>query len=477
MPSPESTDSLPALRGCRWFVASVVVLVLLDAAKHALLWSAGLGQPWSDSVGYWRLGSDVAHGDIGMLQTAWGYRTPGYPWFLGGLIAALGESRALIAAITIQHLAVLASDLLVGWWTLRLTGSKGAALTAGLAMVLSTARPLYANWLLSESLATLFLTLAAFLLWSTCQRGLGRLVAASVVAAVGILIRPSLVVLAPLVVAIAIIDAWRIPLSFGRRTLRVLLPAAILLSLLAPWCGRNSHLFGRWTLLTFTGRELWTANFSPWPGADLAIPDDGPGEELRRRVADAPSIDLRHNASVGGALIGSGLNDAEADRLMERTAWLAIRRDPGRSGLHVLARLVTFWYCKEYAPPPPLNAPVFRSLIPPEHPAVERVAAKLLAVSPERTFLATWAWSGLTVIAVLIAIWSPLLRRAGLILGFLLAGTTLLTAVLEIPLYRYRLPLEPLTVVALAAVVWDRFFRGSPSSGTPVGQDKSSPVQ
>lgn len=477
MPSPESTDSPPALRGCRWFVAAVVVLVLLDAAKHALLWSTGLGQPWSDSVGYWRLGTDVARGDIGMLQTAWGYRTPGYPWFFGGLIATLGESRAFVAAITIQHLAVLATDLLVGWWTLRLTRSMGVALIASLAMVLSTARPLYANWLLTESLATFFLTLAAFLLWSTGQRGLGRLVAASAVAAVGILVRPSLVVLAPLVVAIAIIDAWRIPLSFGRRIFRVALPTVILLGLLAPWCGRNAHLFGRWTLLTFTGRELWTANFSPWPGANLTVPDDGPGEELRRRLVDAPSIDLRHNASVAGALTKSGLNDAETDRLMERTAWLAIRRDPGRSAVHVLARTGTFWYCKEYAPPPPLDAPVFRDLVPPEQPATERVTAKLLAASPERTFLGTWAWSGLTVIALLVAIWSPLLRRAGLIVGILLAGTTLLTAILEIPLYRYRLPLEPLTVVVLAAVVWDRFFRGSPPPGTPVGQDKSSPVQ
>ncbi len=477
MPSPESSAS-PTLRRDLWFAAVVVVLVLLDAVKHLLLlWSTGLGQPWSDSVGYWRLGTDVAGGDFWMLRTAWGYRTPGYPWFLGGLIGALGESRAFIVAITIQHLAVLATDLLVGWWTLRLTRSMGVALIASLAMVLSTARPLYANWLLTESLATFFLTLAAFLLWSTGQRGLGRLVAASAVAAVGILIRPSLVVLAPLVVAIAIIDAWRIPLSFGRRIFRVALPTVILLGLLAPWCGRNSHLFGRWTLLTFTGRELWTANFSPWPGANLTVPEDGPGEELRRRLADAPAIDLRHNASVAGALTKSGLNDAETDRLMERTAWLAIRRNPARSAVHVLARTGTFWYCKEYAPPPPLDAPVFRDLNPPEQPATERVAAKLLAASPERTFLGTWAWSGLSVIALLVAIWSPLLRRAGLIVGFLLAATTLLTAILEIPLYRYRLPLEPLTVVALAAAVWDRFFRGSPTSGTPVGQDKSSPVQ
>ncbi|MFT3772279.1 MAG: hypothetical protein QM820_43335 [Minicystis sp.] len=237
------------------------------------------------------------------------------------------------------------------------------------------------------------------------------------------------------------------------------------------------HLFGRWTLLTFTGRELWTANFSPWPGANLTVPEDGPGEELRRRLADTPSIDLRHNASVAGALTKSGLNDAEADRLMERTAWLAIRRDPGRSAVHVLARTGTFWYCKEYAPPPPLDASVFRDLVPPEPPATERVVTKLLAASPERTFLGTWAWSGLAVIALLIAIWSPLLRRAGLILGFLLAATTLMTAILEIPLYRYRLPLEPLTVVALAAAVWGRFFRGSRAPGTPVGQDKSSPVQ
>jgi len=475
MPSPDPSQSLPAARRRGW-IGAVLGLVLLDLAKHAMLLGAGLGQPWSDSVGYWRLGTDVADGDPWMLRTAWGYRTPGYPWFLGGLIGLLGEGRGFLAAILIQHVAVLATDWLVGWWTFRLTGSKGAALAAGAWMVLSTARPFYANWLLTETLATLLLIAAAFLLWSAGREGHGPfpLTMGAIATGLGILIRPSLVTLVPLALGVAMTDAWQSRQPRGRKLLRVLLPVAILAGLLVPWCGRNAHLFGRWTLLTFTGRELWTANFSPWPGANLLVPDDGPGEELRRRVSDFPAIDLRHNASVAGALTRSGLSDAEADRLMERTAWLAIRRDPGRSAVHDLARVGTFWYCKEYAPPAPLDGPPFQTLVPPERPARSELASRILAAAPERTFLFTWTWSALAALGTIGCLLAPPLRRAGLILGFLLAATTILTAVLEIPLYRYRLPLEPLTVVAMVGAGAGWFF---PRPGAAVGQDKSSPVR
>lgn len=486
-PSVSNTPPSPSRGGA----VIAAVLLLADLVKHALLFLGGLEQPWPDSAGYWRLGSVVADGDVWMQGPALGYRTPGYPWFLGGMIRLLGPESGFCAAIALQHAAAIGTDLLVAWWTWRLTGSRRATFLAGTWLALSTARPLYANWLLTESLATLLLTASAYLIWSNRPHRTSRLVPAAMAAGVGILIRPSLVVLAPVLGAAAVVDGWRRPASIGARLARASVPLFVLLLVITPWCERNRQLFGRWTLLTFTGRELWTANFSPWPGAGLDIPADGPAEELRQRVASVEeSVDLRHNTVVAGLLVRSGLNDAQADRLMEQVARKAILLAPGRSLFHVIARTGTFWYCKEY-PPPPVAASVeatpFSRLAQPRFPAIAGLREALLSLAPERTFLFTWIVSGLTWLSLLVCLFVPPggapvpivplgspvsdsstvagTRRAAWILGPILAGTTLLTATLEIPLYRYRLPLEPLGIVLVfagGAAIWSR-FRGRPA--------------
>ena len=499
----------------RWGMIAIAAVILVDLAKHTVLYLSGLDQPWPDSAGYWRLGTVVADGDFWMRGPALGYRTPGYPWFLGGVIGLLGTGAGFAAAILVQHVAAIATDFLVGWWTWRLTGSHRAALLAGTWMALSTARPLYANWILTESLATLLLMLAAFLIWSNRPPASWRLVTAALAAGSGILIRPSLLVLIPVLGMASLADGWRRPGSIGKRLAYASIPLAVVLAIMAPWCERNRQLFGRWALLTFTGRELWTANFSPWPGAGLDIPTEGPAEELHRRLAVAgSSVDLRHNTGVAAALIRSGLTDAEADRLMERVARQAILREPGRSIVHTAARMGTFWYCKEYPPPPAVESAEdgFARSPQPRFPAVSRLSTAILAWGPERTFLFTWIVSGLTWLGIAVCLLGPPrsdsarsdparspspipstdavsppatqeTRRAGWTIGLILAGTTFLTALLEIPLYRYRLPLEPLGVVAIVAGAMafrSRFRAGtglpSRTPGVPLGQDKPSPV-
>lgn len=426
--------------------AGLIALSVLDAAKLALLLLSGVGQPWPDSVGYWSLGRDVATGDLGLWAAGLGYRTPGYPWFLGGLQWALGDG-ALLATAVLQQGCVWLTHLIVVLWTWQLSGSRRGAQIAYAFCVCSTARPLYANWVLTETLATFVLVVVAFLLSSAEKPArLRPLLLAGLLAGIGILIRPSLIVL-PVTVLVA--GLWQVRSLSGPRRRIVAIFGPVLLALLVtvPWAARNKALFGRWTLVTFTGRELWTANFSPWPGAELAIPEDGPGRELRDRIEPEPTIDLRHNWVVAGALARSGLNDADLDRLMERTAWQAIRRQPGRAALHTAARSLTFWYCREFAPPVNEMDQFHPRVV---MPIPSRTREAVLAWTPERQQWFALVAGAIGGVCVMLIIRNPATRWSGLLLAGLCGGTTLLTAGLEIPTYRYRLPLEPLLIVAVA---------------------------
>lgn len=424
----------------------LVVLSVLDAAKLALLLLSGLGQPWPDSVGYWSLGRDVAAGDLALWGAAVGYRTPGYPWFLGGLQWALGD-RALLATALLQQGCVWLTHLIVVLWTWRLSGSRRGAQFAYALCVCSTARPLYANWILTETLATFILVGVSFLLSSTGTAArLRSMLLVGLLAGIGVLIRPSLIVLPLAVLAAGLWQARSLSGSRSRAA-AIIGPALLTLLIVVPWAARNKALFGRWALVTFTGRELWTANFSPWPGAGLAIPEDGPGRNLREGIAAEPAIDLRHNWSVARALAASGLNDAELDRLMERTAWQAILRQPGRAAFYGAARCLTFWYCREFAPP---REEISRFPSGATMPIPSTTRETVLAWTPERQQWFVVAAGAISGLCILLLVRDPATRWNGLLLAGLCGGTTLLTAGLEIPTYRYRLPLEPLLIVAVA---------------------------
>jgi hypothetical protein len=426
-------------------------LLLLDFLKHLLLLASGFQQPWPDSDGYWRLGADVAGGDLWLLESGWGFRTPGYPWFLGLFQAIFSPRAALVGAILVQHLAAFGTDLIVAFWTRRLTGSNRAMLGALAACVVCTARPLYANWILTETLATACLVAFAAATWSAWARSrTDHFLSASILAAVGTLIRPSLILTVPLVLGVGLILSRRSGLASRQRWWLRLAPLVIAAAILCPWIARNGQLFGRWTLVTFTGRELWTTTFSPWPGAGLEVADDGPGRQLKERLADLTSVDLRHNWSVANALSKSGLNDADLDAIMQQASVQSIRSRPAHASLHVLARMATFWYCHEYPAPSP---PTRTSSVFPSQPSPAWSQA-LLQWTPERTFLGTWIFSALTWLATGWLLIRRDTRVAGLVCGYLLAGTTLLTAVFEIPMYRYRLPLEPIALVAITTAAW-----------------------
>jgi len=431
----------------------IAVLLGLELLKHAGLLSLGLAQPWGDSPLYWRLAGDAATGDVWLVEAALAFRTPGYPWWLA-IWRSLCGPAALVVAVLSQHLMVLLTSVLTAALTARVTRSTAWGLGARALCALSTARPLYANWVLTETLATALLVLAAWCLVGACDRGRLRcLLLAGLCLGLGALVRPSMLAAAPALISAGWFVAHRQPGPWSRRLLVLSAGPLVLVACLLPWCVRNAVLFDRFTLTVFTGRELWTAHFSPWPGGELAIPVDGAGAELRARIGEA-DIDLRHNTSVSNVLKQSGLNDAETDALMERVAWQAMAAEPGRAAFRTLARCATFWYVKDWEidlvhDTPSTDGRGFdaaqrRWIASPW----QSVVVSGLRWTPERWFPAMWAWSVATWIGIGVLLGDRDRRPAGWVFALVLGTTTVLTAALEIPLYRYRCMLEPLMIAA-----------------------------
>ena len=57
-------------------------LLLLEAVKLAWMFSGGPAPLDGDAGLYWKLGEQVARGDVWMTENPLGFRTPGFPWCL-----------------------------------------------------------------------------------------------------------------------------------------------------------------------------------------------------------------------------------------------------------------------------------------------------------------------------------------------------------------------------------------------------------
>lgn len=428
----------------RWPLAAAAVCFAIDCAKHGWLMWAGPVQPWPDSDLYWQLGRDVAAGDWWLVQSAVAARTPAYPWFLGAC-QLIGGQHGLWLAVVCQHVLELSVSALTAATVWQVTKSARTALAAYGACVLLTARCLFANAVLSESWATFLLVLLAWL----CSRQLSsprisRLCLAAVVLGLSILLRPAAAAFVPALLWVA----WQQGSSLAIRGRNLAAALGICAAIVIPWCVRNQIVWNRFTITVFAGRELWTANFSPWTGAHLPFPDSESGRRLQQLLA-GQSVNLEHNWLVFAALSRAGLNEVEADDLMQAVARDAMRRDPGRVAVHIAARCLSFWYVKEWeftSDTPPQSA--WRDQIGWSTPWQENALRAGLRFTPERSFPAMWVWAAVTWFGVAGMMVHAPYRSFGVTLGGLMLGLMLLTATLEIPYYRYRCVLEPIMVMA-----------------------------
>lgn len=455
MPTPRG--SLADFPWRSWGAACAAVLLLAEAVKLAWMFSAGPAPLDGDAGLYWKLGEQVARGDVWMTENPLGFRTPGFPWCLA-VIQRLSGDHAWWWTIALQHAAVGLTTVLTGWWTYQLTGRMALMNLALLVRVLSFAQAAYAGTVLTEAaFEPCFLVLMILLTRPNDQLSLRVWCVIGVLFALALLIRPATLAVAPaiLVAAMGTLPhraAWRTTAMFTMQRLALVVIVGIVI--IGPWCVRNYRVFGQPKPMIFFGRELWMSVYGPASPAGPSLPDTPEAERIRQLSEKFSSPEeWRVNWTVSGALTQTGLNDAQVDAAMETVAWQGLRHTPARWLARCVWRSVDFWrtvFSRELY----LYGDTDRRT---EIGANQQTwgdatrrsqRARVLDAAPETRLLIIELGSLLGLIGAVGLAFHPHHSRSGIFFAAVFLGFGLVTGLLELPNYRFRMVLEPALIVA-----------------------------
>ncbi len=470
----------------RPFVLTLLILLLI--AKVIGVTARGPSPLVLDAGHYWELGGRVARGDVLLFGEPIAFRTPGYPWLVGAVRAWL--PAPLLALVVLQGALWLGTTGCAALLARELSGRRQAVwMVLGIAIVMLSSVT-YTATVLSETLFT-FLLMAH--LWTV-----DRFVRLPSIAG-GVWIGLSLgmlILTRPIGMPVWIADAvylfahWRSlrglqpEPGFSRRGwIGVAAASAVTLVCLAPWLVRNHALFDKAMLTEFVGRNVWIVTFQDGSGAGLDWPRSAAAERVKTRVGESVWKNLsageswRQTWTVSNALTAAGLSDPAADRLMKQVAVDAISESPVRFIKRAARRWVNFWRTRATDLPPQAA----------DLSAMDRAAVAAtwgrtpfagetvwgVPVAPIETGLRL-RWSNslagntllllVTATAVGRLLWHRESRPAGLWLAMILGYVSGVTAVLEIPDYRYRLILEPVVLVAVVAAIAPSLFASVPQA-------------
>ncbi|WP_145391068.1 ArnT family glycosyltransferase [Stieleria neptunia] len=430
-----------------------------------------------DAGFYWELGGLVADGDWLLMQRPIAYRTPAYPWLIG-LFRAV-SSDPLFALVVFQGVLWMATIGLIAALASEISRDRRVVWVVVALAIPMLCSAVYVTTVLTE---TLFVFSIVLHLWSVARFTRRPTVAGGLMVGLtlglAILTRPvaMLVWIADLIYVITswywIANPATQHLCHRRGWIGVLLAGIVTVGCVSPWLARNHALFGKAMLTEFVGRNLWIVTFQDGSGAGLGLPESAGAARLKTQLGDDVwgnlSVDQswRHTWTVSNALTTSGMDDPSADRLMKRVATEAIAESPLPFGIKTLRRLINFWRTRATQIPAQLadlaadetvtretlsqefyvGQPVWGVKVPPVDTALRHRWSNWLAGNT-LLMLATLA-------ATMLLIWRRPTRAAGLWLGAILGYFATVTAVLEIPAYRYRMIVEPvvLLVIVLAIV-------------------------
>jgi 4-amino-4-deoxy-L-arabinose transferase-like glycosyltransferase len=238
-----------------------------------------------DQREYLELGRNLAAGrglefvDRRFDQTVWAYRTPGYPVMIAlcdGNVRAIRVVQAVVDCST-----ALAVDLLAGVWL-----PPGLCLMAAAIVAVNPWLIYFSGLILSETLFTAMLAWGMVLL----TRGGMKPAAGVILLALSVLVRPSALVLPPLL-------AW----AAKRKAGLPLAASALVLAALFPWALRNHYRVGAW---------VWTstnAGITKYDGFNPAAT----GASDQSFVLNMPQ--LRQMDEVGRSRYLQGLADQYID--------------------------------------------------------------------------------------------------------------------------------------------------------------------
>lgn len=428
----------------------MIFLVAVDVAHRIISLMAGPFPLQFDSWEYWMLGRQVAAGDFLMLEEGKAFRTPVFPYFLGVIQYVMGE-WALLGTIVVQHILGVASTLLLGHACFLLTRSTAATCVSMVISMACVSRVQFANHILSETLFIFLLALHLLFVirWIMGNRARDALIA-GLTLGLAILTRPVAQFL-----WIAELMILLLPFSWARGfdpVLRLKPAALFLLAMaivVAPWLARNGAVFDDPFLSKSLGRNIWIACYSP-TGAQLPLPE-------QFVQSDEAYGDFRETWNTYGYLRNQGMSELEAEDWMLATCLESIRQHKLTFSRSVAENFVHYWW-------------TIKGMVPWYH----RYQEDKNYGDQETWYLPGsigWfdqifgffyryhvAWSAmfslLTLAGTGLLIRTRDSRTAGLVLLGMLGYFALVTSVVEEPIYRYRMVVEPLMILGLVAGFW-----------------------
>lgn len=439
-----------------------LLLLILITFKVAAVLLLGPASIELDAWQYWRLSALVMDGDLLLLEAPIAYRTPVYPWFIA-IVRSVAGSWAYGAVIVLQGLMWVGSFAIAAHLAARISRMPRAAPLTLLVSLPTLSFATYATTALTESLFVflLMLHLLAVLNYAKHETP-GRAVWVGVTFAASLLTRPIVLLLwVPHAVFLLWIH-YRKFRRLGKQSLRRLklgglaIHAALAVLtmglLIAPWLLRNEYLFGKPFLTEFVGRNVWIVTFQDGSGAGLDLPSTDASEQLQRRLANVSVTDesWRHTWTTSKALVASGLNDPQADRLMKQVSVDAISAGSSTFAWKAFRRNANFWRCA--ATDLPLQGQpdgqyrlqrVWAFDVPGVDWALEHRASGSVLINTILT-------AALGLISIVL-IYNRPTRPYAVWIVLILAYFTVVTGILEIPNYRYRVILEPLVSTLFGA--------------------------
>jgi hypothetical protein len=286
----------------------VLLLVIADPNRAT---------PPGDAPGYFLLAANLfQHGVFSQSPAAPyipdAFRTPGYPFFLGLILAPTGYSKVAVAVV--QSILHALTGLILARLGERQFGSYRMGFGAAILWSLAPLPAIFSGILLSEILFTFVFLL---LLWIVVNPTYLRIGAGGVVLGLGILIRPIAIVVWP-----AVLPAIWAGTDIRRALAKSFLFSAALLLVIGPWIYRNAAVFGKPSLAAVQGYNLLDYN-----AAGYVSVRDGSSLEEARRVVDQDYQDYLRAENIHPASI------AEESDAMTAAALKILAADPIRSVL------------------------------------------------------------------------------------------------------------------------------------------------
>jgi hypothetical protein len=162
-------------------------------------------------------------------------------------------------------------------------------------------------------------------------------------------------------------------------------------------------------------------------------------------------------------LVAAGLTLVEAEELMSRVSWEAIKAQPRQFAWKATKRIGNFWRCVSDLPLGDVgDEPEYQDQRAWTIPRLSDAGEYLLGWTPTQSLWWCQVFSGVAWLAAVKLLLTPQHRWKGMVLLMTYSYFCILTGLVEIENYRYRMVLEPIMILGIVTAFV------APSSDEPV---------